>query len=458
MRKCLVLGVWCLVLGCFSSFAADEVRPRVNITSQPSGATVIVDGMDRGTTPVMLFDLAPGRHHLKYRLAGYVERDRFFNTNENPGPYIEKNEVLEEEKGLLLLKTDPEGCDIQIDGDSVGQTPRLFTHLSVNGTYNVKFRKAGYQDQTISVKFEGRKPLVREEKMVLASGTIGVHSEPGGAEVTVNGIVRGRTPVELTEIIDGKEYPKCLKVTGVPSGRAVVKFRLDGFVEEVRELAIKAGDVQALPIVLKGLPGTLQLASVPDGARFYVNNEAKGKGPLTIAGLQPGDYTVRAELEGYGTMTKTIRLDNGQSASEEFQMSNVMGRIEVRSNPVGAQVFLDGKLCGMTKSKDPDAEYSDIFPIENVLEGEHTLVLKMDGYADLTRHPKIKNSTTSKQHRMTLNRIFTPDVEIVTSRGSYQGVLVKRSGDFVTIEVRPGIMRDFSQDEIRKINFLKTEK
>ena len=55
-----------------SAFAADTVQTRVNITSQPSGATVVIDGMDRGTTPVTLFDLAPGRHHLKYRLAGYV--------------------------------------------------------------------------------------------------------------------------------------------------------------------------------------------------------------------------------------------------------------------------------------------------------------------------------------------------------------------------------------------------
>ena len=439
MFECLIAAVMMAA----SSFAADEVRSRVNITSQPEGATVIVDGKDRGTTPLPLFDLAPGRHHLKYRMAGYVERDRFFNTQEATGAYLEKNEVLEEEKGLLLLKTDPAGCDIQIDGVSVGRTPRLITHLGVNGTYNVRLRKAGYQDQFIKVKFEGRKPLVREEKLVLASGTIDISSEPAGAEVTVNGIVRGRTPLRVTE---------------VPRGRATVKFRLDGFAEEVRELAINAGDVQALPIVLKGLPGTLQLTSVPDGARFYVNNEAKGRGPLSIPGLKPGEYTVRAELEGYGTLTKTISIGNGQSANEEFRLSNVMGRIEVRSNPVGAQVVLDGKLCGMTTSKDPDAVYSDIFPIENVLEGEHTLVLKKDGYADLTRHPKVRNSTTSKQYRATLSRIFTPDVEIVTARGSYEGVLVRRSGETVTIEVKPGILRDFSQEEIRKINFLKTEK
>ena len=436
---CLIAAVMLAV----SSFAADTVQTRVNITSQPSGATVIIDGMDRGTTPVTLFDLAPGRHHLKCRMAGYVDCDRFFSTEEASGNYLEKNVVLDEEKGLLLLKTEPEGCDIQIDGVSVGRTPRLITHLPVKGTYSVRLRKAGYQDQTIKVKFEGRKPLVREEKMVLASGTIDISSEPAGAEVTVNGIVKGVTPLRVTE---------------VPRGRATVKFRLDGFAEEVRELAINAGDVQALPIVLKGLPGTLHLVSVPDGARFYVNNEARGKGPLALPGLKPGEYAVRAELEGYGAMTKTITLDNGQSVREEFRLSNVMGRIEVRTSPVGAEVFLDGKSYGTTKSKDSEAEFSDILAIENVMEGEHTLVMKMDGYSDKTCHPKVKSEQTAKFHNQRLRRIFTPDVEIVTARGSYQGVLIKRSGDRVEIETKPGITQSFVRDEIRDIKFLKPVK
>ena len=82
-----------------SAFAQERVPVRVTVTSQPAGATVIVDGMDRGTTPITLFDLAPGRHHIKYRLAGYVEADRFVDTN-HEGPFIEKNVVLKEEKGL----------------------------------------------------------------------------------------------------------------------------------------------------------------------------------------------------------------------------------------------------------------------------------------------------------------------------------------------------------------------
>ena len=432
---CLLSSVLGLAL-----WAQEKVQTRVTITSQPTGATVIIDGMDKGTTPITLFDLAPGRHHLKYRMAGYEERDRFIDTND--GPYIEKNEVLEEVKGILLLKTEPEGCDIQIDGVSIGQTPRLVTHLAATGTYSVRLRKAGYLPQTISVKFNGRKPLVREEKMVLASGTIDVQSEPAGAEVTVNGVVRGVTP---------------LKVSEVPKGRAVVKFHLDGFADEVRDLAINAGDQQTLPVVLKALPGTMHLSSVPTGARLYVNNEPKGTAPLTLTEIKPGTYEVRAELEGYGTTSKTVTIANGESASEEFRMSNVMGRMEVRTSPVGATVFLDGRKIGETTAKDPDAEFSDILAVENILEGEHVLVVKKDGYADKTTHPKVKNSQTS-QGRVRLTRLFVPDIEIVTARGSYRGVLIANKADFIEIEVSLGIKRSFPRDEIRKVNFLKLEK
>lgn len=443
-KQALSIAGLFIVVSCFSSalFAQEKVSVRVNVTSQPSGASVIVDGNDRGTTPVTLFDLEPGRHHIKYRMAGYYEADRFVDTT-TEGPFIEKNVVLSEKKGILLIKSEPQGANIIIDGVTVGQTPRLITHLAAKDTYSVKLRKAGYQDQVIQVRFDGRRPQVREETLVLASGTVHVMSDPPGANILLNGISKGVTPVLVKD---------------VPKGRAVVKFSLDGFEEEVRELVINAGDIQTLSVPMKGLPGTLRLSSLPEGARFYVNDESKGRGPLAIPGLKPGEYVVRAEMDGYATITKTISIVNGSSASEEFRLSNIMGRIEVRSSPVGAQVWLDGRLIGTTKSKDPDAEFSDILPIENVPEGEHLLVLKKEGYQDLTRHPKVKNSQTSKQHRARMQRIFTPDVEIVTARGTYTGVLVSRTADAIVLEVKLGITQSFARDEIRQLKFIGTEK
>ena len=433
--------VLCLLSLAFAAaFAQEQVQSRVNFTSQPSGASVIVDGQDRGVTPITLFDLQPGRHHLKYRLSGYQERDRFFNTSE--GPVIEKSEVLQEIKGLLLVRSDPAGATIVINGESKGLTPRFIPDLAAKDTYVLKLRKAGYLEQVVNLSFNGREPKVIDEKLVLDSGVINIISDPPGAEVTVNGISRGKAPV---------------LVKGVPKGRATVKFALEGFADEVRELAMRPGDNQTLSVALQALPGTLHLVSVPEGARFYVNNEARGVSPLAIPGLKPGEYLVRAEKEGFGTMTKTVTIDNGASQREEFRLSNVMGRIEVRTDPIGVQVFLDGRPVGVTTAQSDTAEYSDAFPIENVLEGEHVLVFRKDGYAESTRHPKVANSQTSTAN-VRLKRVFVPNVEIVTDRGSYVGVLVSNTPESVIVEVSLGINRSFSRSEIRKINILTNDK
>ncbi len=432
-----ILCAFAALAGVAAEDGASSVLCRVNLTSQPSGASVVIDGKDRGTTPILIYDLTPGRHHVKLRLAGYADADRFVNTSD--GPFIEKNTVLDELKGLLLLKTDPEGADIQIDGVSVGQTPRLVTNLSVRDVHTVRLRKAGYQEQTLSVRFEGRKPLVREEKLVLASGTLDIMSEPAGAVVTVNGIERGKSP---------------LKVTGVPKGRAVVKFALDGFAEEVRELAVNAGDVQTLPVVLKPLPGTLRISTVPDGARIYVNDKFEGKTSVSLTDLKPGDYAVRVELDGYGTVARVITLANGGSASEEFKLLNVMGSFEVETSPAGAQVSVDGKRFGSTKALDAAAEFSAPLAVASLAAGEHRVVVSMPGYADAARHITVENQKTV-QLRVRLRRVFTPDIEVVlTNSNSYKGVLVSNTPDAIVVEVSLGITRTFPRAEVKKVNFI----
>ena len=418
--------------------SADPVKTRVQIESQPSGATAIVDGKDRGATPLMLFDLPGGLHHVKYRLAGYDERDAFFRVGGEP--VVTCSETLKETKGILLLKSDPAGADISINGASVGVTPRLITHLSVRETYTVKLTKTGYLDQLIKVRFEGRKPQVREEKLISSSGTINILSDPPGVKVAVNGIPRGVTPVTVSQ---------------VPRGRAVVKFTLEGYEDEVRELNVAAGDEQTLPVAMKAKPGTLRLTSVPAGARFYVNDKPVGKGERTLTGVAAGVYTVRAELEGYGTVSKEVTIEKGASANAELRLSNVRGSIEVKTTPPGAQVFLDGKLVGVTKGASETAP-SDVLTIGDVLEGEHQLIVRKDGYSERMRRPKVQRGKASHWN-IKLPRRFIPDVEVVTAGASYKGVLVSNGAEGVTIEIKPGVTQSIPREKVRKLVFLDEE-
>jgi hypothetical protein len=89
-----------------------------------------------------------------------------------------------------------------------------------------------------------------------------------------------------------------------------------------------------------------------------------------------------------------------------------------------------------------------------VKEGEHTLVIKHDGFADVTKHPVVENQKTQTVN-VRMKRVFTPDVEIVTDSGTYKGVLISNTSSGVEVEVSLGINRVFQHSEIRKLNFIK---
>lgn len=347
------------------------------------------------------------------------------------------------ETGLLLVSSDPSGAEITRDGVSLGVTPRLVTILEVGELHRLTLAKTGYQAKRVDVRFlNGREPVIVNEKLVLDSGALEIKTEPAGASVLVNGLERGKTPLSLI---------------GIPKGYISVTVKHEGFKNETRELKMTAGEVQNLYLALQPLEGTLQLNTVPEGGRIYLNDIFRGKAPLTLTNVEPGIYKARAELEGFAPIEREINIKNGTSVSEEFRLSNVMGRLEIRTNPAGAQVFVDGKLVGMTKRLGGEVDaFSEYLPIENLVEGEHTVLISKEGYANSTRHPKIQQSKTSKAN-VTLRRVFTPNVEIVTPTGKYRGVYVSADNEQVMIEIKMGIQRGFAKSDIVKMTFLENE-
>jgi phosphatidate phosphatase APP1 len=112
---------------------------------------------------------------------------------------------------------------------------------------------------------------------------------------------------------------------------------------------------------------------------------------------------------------------------------------------------------GKTKSRDKNAVFSDVMAIENVSEGEHVLIVRKEGYAERVVHPKVNRESTTRS-KIVLKRIFVPNVRVVTTRGTHEGVFVSSGVNGLVIEVKLGITRSFSKDEIRKIEYLSDVK
>ena len=430
-------------LAAAASLAAPAAPTRIDVTSRPEGAKVLIDGESKGVTPVSVFDATEGRHFLRIEAAGRKPVSEVVPVKD--GDFLRKDYELEPEKGLLLIATDPPGADVKLGGVSLGTTPLLETSLDTDRTYSFTLECLGYQSKRIDVALSGRTPVARTEKLVLDSGIVECSSDPAGATVLVNGIARGETPCTVSR---------------VPKGFATFVFKLKGYEEAKRELKIAPGDRQTLSLSLEGRPARLKAVSYPEGARVSMDDSYVGKTPLSISPVRPGVHTLKAELAGYAPVFRTVVMENGGDVTEEFKFESILGWVEVTTTPPGAKILMDGKVVGTTsahrgKKADLTGVKSDVLYLRDIEAGEHQFVAHLRGYADAKR----KITVTAKkgsQFNPKLKRVFIPDTEIETVNGRCRGVLMDSDNpDTYRLEVKEGIMQDFRKADVRSIKSIE---
>ena len=166
----------------------------VAVTSEPPGATVLVDGNVAGTTPVEL-ELTAGERQLELTLDGHNARqERVIVVADQP--QVLESFRLEAADGRVQLTSSPAAASVSINGDYQGQTP-LTLRLRPGQDHTVSISKAGYESQsrTLSVVADSGRSLMVELAGVF--GEVDIQTAPAGAQVRVNGEVVGTAPTRL---------------------------------------------------------------------------------------------------------------------------------------------------------------------------------------------------------------------------------------------------------------------
>jgi serine/threonine-protein kinase len=156
---------------------------------------------------------------------------------------------------------------------------------------------------------------------VVATGRMLIRSTPAGAQVAVNGVASGVTPLVLRNLPFGS-YTIRLTLSGhVPSDHSVVlnaqheAQSLEVTLQEGQGAPISQGAGAAAPTG-RGAPiaaklGSLSIESRPAGATVFFNNQRLGQTPLALNDLPAGPGTVRLELEGYRSWSSTVAVTAG---------------------------------------------------------------------------------------------------------------------------------------------------
>lgn len=148
-------------------------------------------------------------------------------------------------------------------------------------------------------------PIEPRRTTRLPPGRLVVRSTPSGAQVRVDGRVRGRTPLVL------RDMP--LRVVRVTVER-------EGFKSDERRVALSAAqptvsvdarlDSTAPPAPV-ATTGALVIESRPSGATVFVDGRRMGTTPMSLPDASPGTHRIRLEMAGFSPWVTTADVQAG---------------------------------------------------------------------------------------------------------------------------------------------------
>lgn len=210
-------------------------------------------------------------------------------------------------------------------------------------------------------------------------GQLLVSSDPAGAIISIDGRTMDswKTPQTV-----GSLAPAVYKVT----------ISKPGYAAETRTIQVMSGNRASLEVKLTALKATLTVGGTPVGARIVIDGKETGKFSPAEFTLDPSVHRINLYREGFFDYSGEVRLVAGQSLNYSPSMTpagrtdniKVMGgfkklfgggssagmsRIEIKTDPRGAQISINGTALSKTT------------PVEIQVEpGNYEITLQKEGY------------------------------------------------------------------------------
>lgn len=331
-RRGITINPMRVVLGIVALVAAGVLwfiftATAISVRTDPKVADVTIEG----SMPAVRFGdrvlLRRGDYLVRAQQPGYKPAQLRIKVTDAPNQQF----ALELAKLPGKLRVDvPAAARVTVDGKEIGNAPGEFEVAA--GRHKVAITADRYQPFSAEVDVEGAgKSQTFTPKLVPGWGDVTIKSEPAGAQLLVNGEVRGVTPL----------------TTQIMAGNHPVELRLQGFKPWTTDLQVKANEPLALGPIKLGLPdGRLAVRSEPAGASVSVAGVYRGQTPLELE-LRPDiQHSIVLTRPGYEAATRQVSLGAGENRNLSVPMAGVFGEIAVRPQPVDAQVFVDGRLQG----------------------------------------------------------------------------------------------------------------
>lgn len=357
----------------------------IYIESSPSGAVISLNDENRGHAPVTITGLWPGSYTITAELAGYQKYTTATTISGSTRSSVFCQMVPDKSGKGLYIVSDPDRAKVYLDGILKGETPLLLSDIA-SGSHTLQVRRAEYDEWTTSVWVpdSGIKTIsavLTKNNTDLPQG-ISVSSVPSGADVLLDGLKKGVTPIILKNLAAGIHVVE-IAYPGYISWKSTV---------DVPETEIKNLAINLSPKAGKS-PGSIMVTSDPFNALVTLDGTYVGETPanssLNLQTVTPGEHTLGLALSGYKPYSTKITVSQNQVSMVNITLIPVLdplakGTLFVTSDPAGALVTIDNAVLGNSP-----------LTLNDIAVGNHLITITMEGYEDYSTSILITRGTTS---------------------------------------------------------------
>jgi hypothetical protein len=235
--------------------------------------------------------------------------------------------------------------------------------------------------------------------------TLSIASSPPGAAVFIDNIIKGRTPLTLTDTAIGDHR---------------ITITMDGYEEYTRNIIMEAATPLTIAAVLtRSVPqpttqpppnGSIAITSIPSGAEVSIDGRQRGIAPAMFPEVLPGNHQVTLSSKGYDDWSHIVSVGSGQTAAINAELvatKESTGSLAVITDPPGAEIFIDGDFKGVSP-----------VTIPGLSAGTHTVLLTLQEYAENTTNISIINGQTQK-YTTGLHKVYKPSaIDLLLAAGA----------------------------------------
>ncbi len=289
---------------------------RLEIDTGGVVASVIIDGVPAGLAPGVL-EVPAGERTVTVRAPRYLDYAATLNI-EGAGARQNLHVQLQPAWGRLTVSAVPQGAHVSIDGAERGAAPIGVDAPS--GVHRIRIEASGSKTWESSVVLKGGQSLaVGPVTLGQPDARLTVRSSPAGAEVTVAGTLRGRTPLTV-DLPAGIAYP--LIVT------------LPGHATWTEEVFASAGRALSADARLTAVFARVTVRGEPAGAELLIDGAARGSTPQSLS-LPALEHRIAVRKAGYLSFEALVAPAPGLERTVEYHLTPAdRGRALLESAPL----------------------------------------------------------------------------------------------------------------------------